>query len=235
MVFNVNPAAPMRLNGPAVIVSDVHLGSRHCLYAEFTAFLDRLEADVALVLNGDVDNYRLRPRQCLQAEREAALARLHEESLRRRCIWVRGNHDWLRPVDDLPRVEFVNDLVIGGTLFAAHGHVFDVLKLNSAPLIWVFRTLHRLRILLGAESIHVACYAKRFPRLYNILRRHVTHRAVAFARRNGYSSVACGHTHFAEDTQVGEVRYLNTGSWTETPVFQLRASDAGLDLQKIVG
>lgn len=223
------------LNAPAIIISDVHLGSRHCRYADFLAFLDGLGPDTALVLNGDVDSYRLRGRRALQDEREAGLARLREESLRRQVIWVRGNHDWLRPVEDFPAVVFVPELVIGGTVFVAHGHVFDRLKPRSAPLIWAFRSLHRLRVLLGAESVHVARYAKRYPRLYGILRRHVAHRAVAFARRNGYRAVACGHTHFAEDTSIDGIRYLNTGSWTEVPVYQLRVDEATLALEKIVG
>jgi UDP-2,3-diacylglucosamine pyrophosphatase LpxH len=222
------------LSGPVVIISDVHLGSRHCLYAEFSAFLDRLPEDTALVLNGDIDCYRFRGSGDLQAQREAALARLREESRRRRIVWVRGNHDWLRPDDDLPGILFVPDLAIDGMLFVAHGHVFDRLKPHSLPLIWLFRTLHRVHVLLGAESMHVARYAKRYPRLYGILRRHVAHRAVAFARRNGYAAVACGHTHFAEDILSGDVRYLNTGSWTETPVFQLRVDSGSLELEKIV-
>jgi len=217
-----------------VIISDVHLGSRHCLYAELMAFLDRLPDDAALVLNGDIDSYRLRASAGLQIRREAALARLREESARRKVAWVRGNHDWLRPADDLPEVLFVPDLAIDGALFVAHGHVFDSLKPNTFPLIWFFRMLHRIRILLGAESVHVARYAKRYPRLYGILRRHVANRAVAFARRNGYAAVTCGHTHFAEDTQIDGIRYLNTGSWTETPVFQLRVDGGFLELKRIV-
>ena len=90
-----------------------------------------------------------------------------------------------------------------------------------------------MRILLGAESIHVALYAKRFALLYRVLLRHVMLNAVEYARENGYRAVACGHTHCMEDRIVDGIRYLNTGAWTERTSHYLRVDGESLDIRSV--
>jgi UDP-2,3-diacylglucosamine pyrophosphatase LpxH len=81
--------------------------------------------------------------------------------------------------------------------------------------------------------MHVAHYAKRFPRLYDILCRHVRLNAVEFAREHGYAAITCGHTHFAEDVMVDGIRYINTGAWTEAPVVCLWMDDVDMKLIRV--
>ena len=48
--------------------------------------------------------------------------------------------------------------------------------------------------------------------------------AVHYARKNGFTAVACGHTHFAEEQFINGIQYLNTGAWTEQPTFYVRVT-----------
>jgi len=210
-----------------VITSDVHLGSKHSRVDHFLRFLDRLPSDATLVLNGDVVNQW---RGELVGTHLGAQQRLQDESLKRRVVWVRGNHDDRYLMEGLGNIEFKNSYSIDKRLYVSHGFDFDTVMPYHRTFIFFFRFFHRLRICLGAESVHVAYYAKKFNILYGILRKHVAMNAVEYARENGYEAVTCGHTHYTEDILMNGIRYVNTGAWTELPVHFLDVSDTGMRL-----
>ena len=218
---------------PTVVVSDVHLGCAYCRCDPFLRFLRSLPAGVDLVLNGDTantyDSTHYPPKH------QEALEAIRAESLRRRVVWIRGNHDERYAMADPGRIEFVPSHHIGQTVFLAHGHDFDNLIPRNRTVVLIFRTIHRLRASMGAESVHMAHYAKRFPLLYRILLRHVAMNAVEHAKENGYLAVACGHTHYAEDRMHEGIRYLNTGSWTEGDACYLAIEDGTIELRQVPG
>jgi len=196
----------------AVIVSDLHLGSVHTMCDRFLEFLDALSVGSMLILNGDtIDRWQTD----LKPNHEHALERLREESLRRTVIWIRGNHDETYVMDDPANLMFRTSYNFGKRLFVSHGHNFDNVMPYNRVFIWLFHTLHTFRVFLGAESVHVARYAKKFPALYRVLCASVINNAIEHAKENGYEAVVCGHTHLPEDILREGVRYLNTGSWTE--------------------
>ncbi len=205
-------------NGRYLVVSDLHLGSRYCLREAFVACLERLPPGMALVLNGDIVD---RVHERLPAVDAAVLDRLREEACRREIVWIYGNHDAGFLIDSPGNIRFVNELVIDRKLYVAHGHGFDNVMPAHRWFVRTFRAMHRLRVLMGAEAIHVAAYAKRWNRLYRVLREHVQRNAVSHARRRGCLAVACGHTHFVEEKDIQDIHYFNTGSWTELPVYGL--------------
>jgi UDP-2,3-diacylglucosamine pyrophosphatase LpxH len=57
--------------------------------------------------------------------------------------------------------------------------------------------------------------------------------AVRSASQNGLQAVACGHTHYPEDTVIHGVRYINTGSWTELPAYFIKITSHGMDLMRV--
>jgi UDP-2,3-diacylglucosamine pyrophosphatase LpxH len=212
-----------------IIVSDVHLGSRYCLCDDFIGFLDRLPAEATLVLNGDTVDRRQRNLPPRHAE---ALDRLRAESLKRRVVWLRGNHDARYRPDDPQRIETALFFSLGRELYVSHGFHFDRVMPQHRLFIALFRLFHGLRVALGAPSAHVAHYAKRFAWLYRLLTDEVARDAAAFARANGYKAVTCGHTHHVEDRMLEGVRYINTGSWTEPPLVYLRVEGARVELRE---
>ena len=212
------------------VTSDLHLGSRHADGELFLRFLDGLPPEATLVLNGDVVDRRQRG---LSAAHRAVIDRLREEALRREVTWVIGNHDERYRLDDPGRIRFETSYRVGQRLFVVHGSDFIRLLPHHKIFILVFRSLHDLRVRLGGDAVHVAYYAKRFPVLYNVFRRRVARNAVSYARQHGYAAICCGHTHYAEDTMMDGVRYLNTGAWTERPVYCLRVTDADMRLERV--
>lgn len=213
----------------AIIVSDVHIGSPYCRLESFLRFLRELPQDADLILNGDVVHRVPRlPPEC--AEAVVSLAR---ESEHRRVVWIRGNHDrWFVP--EVPgRIEFVDSWDLGRRLYVTHGHELMALASYSRAFILLFRCLYYARIALGGGSMHVAFYAKRWPRLYRILTEHLAQNAATYTAEREYEAVACGHIHQGEDRIIGDVRYLNTGSWTEDPAYCVRIEESEIALERV--
>jgi UDP-2,3-diacylglucosamine pyrophosphatase LpxH len=200
-----------------IITSDTHLGCRYLDTDLFMDFLAALPPDAELVLAGDVVD---RSHRKLTGGHQAAFNQLVALSERQHVVWVRGNHDRHFDFRGIGHIEWVEEYAIGKRLLIAHGHHFDNIMPYHRWFIHLIRTIHALRILLGADAIHVARYAKRFPTLYGVLCNHVARNAVQHAREHGYAGVICGHTHHAETRDVEGIRYINTGAWTEdTPHY----------------
>ncbi len=213
-----------------MVLSDLHLGSPQCRAAALLAFLRRLPPGPELVLNGDVIDRR---HQALPPEHQAVLDWLRTESARRSIVWVRGNHDAHYKTEDPGAMRFVETYRIGDRLWVAHGHTYDSVSPRFRPLLQLFRVLHRLRRLWAGDDTHVAEFAKRFPRLYRVLRENVAANAVREARAAGCAAVACGHIHHVEDRTIEGIRYLNTGAWTERPLCAVAVTATGLRLLEV--
>jgi len=202
----------------AIVVSDLHMGSRYFHSRAFGAFLENLPEGHELIMNGDVID---RPYLKLKASHQEILDRITHISDTRKVVWVRGNHEnGYMPVD-LGRIVFRPRYSLGKRLLITHGDDFDTIMPRSRAFMKAFRLMHDVRVKLGARPVHVAEYAKKWKPFYRVLRDNVMLNAVNFARENGYEAITCGHTHFAEDLVVDGVRYINTAAWTEFPAHYL--------------
>ncbi len=202
----------------AIIVSDLHIGSRYFLYQEFGRFLGNISEDYELILNGDIiDN----PYAKLNPPHQRIMDLIGQLSYRQRVVWVRGNHDNGYIRKGFGEIHFRHLHDIGHRLLIAHGDDFDEIMPRNQAFIKAFKLMHVLRAKLGAKPVHVAQYAKKWEAFFKVLRRNVMMNAVSCAIENRYEAVTCGHTHYPEDRVVGGVRYINTGAWTESPKFYL--------------
>jgi UDP-2,3-diacylglucosamine pyrophosphatase LpxH len=213
----------------AIIVSDLHIGSRYCLREDFMQFLESIPQDHEFILNGDIiDN----PYGKLSAVDRKLLDGFGEMSLRQKVVWIRGNHDNGYVPDNLGEIKIKQHYALQKKLFVTHGDFFDEVMPQSRAFIRTFKWLHDLRIKLGARPVHVAQYAKKWRRFYAYLRKNVMINAVHYARENGFSAVTCGHTHYAEEQFINGIKYLNTGAWTERPSFYVRVTADEIVLEK---
>ena len=210
----VQPLQEAQGSSPAFIVSDLHLGSPYCHHLPFLAWLAALPAAVPLIINGNIIDD---PRHALGPEHQAVLQRLIAESHQRPLIWVHGNHDEDLDLGDTGQIQFVRHWTIGQRLLIVHGDDLDEVMPRHQLFKRIFKLVHRLHVKLGFPDVHVAQYAKKWGLLYRVLNQHVARKALRVARSQGFAAVTCGHTHSAMDLREGQVRYLNTGAWTEEP------------------
>lgn len=214
-----------------VITSDLHLGSPHTKCDAFRTFLQAIPGGATLVLNGDtIDD----PRKPLPPEHEALLTELRCLPPRLQVVWIAGNHD--ESSAPLPEGAFprLTEYAVGRRIHVAHGDYFDNVMPYNRWFIRLFKSVHALRVRLGAPPVHVAEYAKKWPLLYRFLRRNVMMNAVEFAREHGFDCVCSGHTHYPEEQEVDGIRYLNTGSWTESRFWYVWVDDASIRLLEYV-
>ena len=213
----------------AIVVSDLHIGSRYFLHANFMQFIENIPQDHEFILNGDIIDS---PYAKMGPADQQILDRFGEMSLRQPVVWVRGNHDNGYIPDNLGKIQIKQHYVLQKRLFITHGDFFDEVMPQSRAFIKTFKMLHDFRIILGARPVHVAQYAKKWKRFYAYLRRNVMLNAVNYAAKNGFKAVTCGHTHYAEEQFVNGIQYLNTGSWTEQPTFYVRMTADAIMLKK---
>ena len=212
-----------------IIVSDLHIGSRFFAPEAFEQFLKQMPEDCELLLNWDViDN----PYMKLNPSHQKILDRIKQLSLRQKTIWLQGNHDNGYIPDQFGKVVFKRQHSVEKRLLITHGDDFDEIMPRNQMFMKAFKLLHKFRVRLGARPVHVAEYAKKWESFYKILRKNVMTNAVKCAMENGYESVTCGHTHYAEDMVYNGVRYINTGAWTEFPSFFLHMVNEEMLLTK---
>jgi UDP-2,3-diacylglucosamine pyrophosphatase LpxH len=213
----------------AIIVSDLHIGSRYFLYQNFGRFLRKFPEDHDLILNGDIiDNTYSK----LVPHHQRILDLIKELSYRQMVVCVWGNHDNGYIPRDFGKVHFRSLYGIKHRLLIAHGDNFDEIMPRNQAFMKVFRFMHNMRVKLGAKPVHVAHYAKKWEIFYKVLCTNVMMNAVNCAIENEYEAVTCGHTHYAEDRVLNGIRYINTGAWTEFPAFYLQVSPDQLTLKK---
>ena len=213
----------------AIIVSDLHIGSRYFLRQNFERFLNNIPEDINFILNGDIIN---NPYGKLDSADRQILDRFGDMSLRQNVVWVRGNHDNGYIPDNLGNIQIKKHHSLQKRLFITHGDFFDEVMPRSRMFIKAFKMMHDLRVQLGARPVHVAHYAKRWKRFYAYLRKNVMLNAVNYAAKNGFKAVTCGHTHYAEEKIVKGIHYINTGAWTEQPTHYIHVTDDEIILNK---
>lgn len=215
-------------NSRAIIVSDLHIGSRYFFHKYFERLLENIPDNHELILNGDIiDN----PFAELRPPHQWILDSIEEFSRTQRVVWVRGNHDNGYIPKGFGKVRFKRIYNIEHKILIAHGDDFDEIMPRNRLFIKVFKKMHDLRIKLGARPVHVAHYAKKWEAFYKVLCKNVMMNAVSCAIENGYDAVTCGHTHYPEDKVFNGVRYINTGAWTEFPTFYLHVTAKGMALK----
>jgi UDP-2,3-diacylglucosamine pyrophosphatase LpxH len=212
----------------AIVVSDLHIGSRYFLHDNFMQFLENIPQDNEIILNGDIIN---NPYGKMKPADQQILDCFGEMSFQQRVVWVRGNHDNGYIPDNLGKIQIKQHHALQKRLFVTHGDFFDEVMPRSQMFIKAFKMMHDLRVKLGARPIHVAQYAKKWKSFYEYLRKNVMLNAVNYAAANGFEAVTCGHTHFAEEQFVNGIKYLNTGAWTEQPTYYVRVTDNEITLK----
>ena len=214
----------------AIIVSDLHIGSRHFLLQDFERFLKNLPEDHELILNGDIIN---NPYMELPPSHQRILDLIEQVSFHQKVVWLLGNHDIGYTPKKFGEVQFKKSYTLENRLLIVHGYDFDEIMPKNQAFIKAFKIMHNLRVKLGAKPVHVAKYAKKWKILYKVLCNNVMMNALKCAMENGYEAVVCGHTHYPEDIFLNGIRYINTGAWTESPAFFLQVTGDKMNLKNI--
>jgi UDP-2,3-diacylglucosamine pyrophosphatase LpxH len=214
----------------AIIISDLHIGSRYFQFGVFERFLEELPADHELIMNGDIIDS---PYVKMEKSDQRILDMIEDISCRQKVVWVRGNHDNGYMPKSFGEAIFKSSYRIDNRLLITHGDGFDDIMPRSRLFIKAFRLMHKLRVKMGARPVHVAEYAKKWKSFYRVLCKNIALNAVKCAAENDFAAVTCGHTHYAEDFILDGIRYINTGAWTEFPAYYLLVTPEEMVLNQV--
>ncbi len=126
----------------AIIVSDLHIGSRYFLHENFVQFLKNIPQDHEFILNGDIiDNLYAK----MKPADQQILDRFEQMSYLQKVVWVRGNHDNGYIPDNLGKIQIKQHHALQKRLFITHGDFFDDVMPRSQMFIKAFKMMHDLR------------------------------------------------------------------------------------------
>ena len=225
----------------AIVVSDLHLGTKDSKAEEFIDFLEKHPTDL-LILNGDIiDGWALNRGAKWKKQHTKVISKLLKLSNKTQIVWIRGNHD-----------EFLHEFIGGhfGGIEIREDYVFntkvwvedDVYRNESyyvfhGDVIDIFITKYKWLSKIGAVGYDFALWLNRWYNKYRVWRKlpyqsisqkiksgvkaatnyvndfEVT--ALSMATKKGCHGVMCGHIHQPEDRMINGKRYLNSGDWVE--------------------
>jgi len=227
-----------------LIVSDIHLGSRHSNTDLLGGILAKERFD-RLILNGDtINNVNLRK---FTPHHWGVLDSLRKIGKERELVLIRGNHDheWdhrpgannghlstghvLPALLEVPMREEYALEIRGRPYLILHCDRFDP-TLNYPLLTDMAVACYQFTTKLNKK---LAKWLKKKSKRVGGLLELIRSRSIAFAREKNLNGVFTGHTHFAEDTTVEDVHYLNTGSWTESPCAYVTVDKGDVTLHHV--
>jgi len=224
-----------------LVISDLHLGSPMCEAKHLESFLEWAARNAReLVINGDIfDDLNFKR---LTKRHFACLKVIRRNSDRDdfRLIWVRGNHDGPADiVSHIVGVEILDEYTFDNgrlRLLILHGDQFDTFVTNYK---WLTEVACAIFYFIVKWFPHAAArWVRRVTKKWQRNSPLVQQRAIDYARGKGCRFVTCGHTHLPLVAESEGVRYLNTGTWIESPPCPFVAvdgDDVRLETWPIVG
>jgi UDP-2,3-diacylglucosamine pyrophosphatase LpxH len=210
-------------------VSDLHLGSYVFRDKSFLKFLDIIDKQDKLVLNGDIfDSINFKK---LKNRHWKVYKKLRD--MGDQVYWVVGNHEeCINRISCLTGINWLPELLveIGNKKFLfVHGDQFDDF-IKKRPILtrladFVYYLLQKID-----RSQYLAVWAKHKSKEFANCKNQVKDKAVEYKKEINADVVVCGHTHFAEECG----NYINTGCWTEIDHHYLELSDKLIQLKKFI-
>ena len=218
----------------AIIVSDLHLGTKDSKAEEFIEFLDKHPTDL-LILNGDIiDGWALNRGTKWKKQHTKVISKLLKLSNKTRIIWIRGNHDeFIQEFigTHLGAIEIREDykLDIDNTMesyYIFHGDVIDVFitkykwlsKIGAVGYdfaLWLNRVYNTYRKWRKLPYISISQKIKESVKVATNYINDFEVTALSMATKKGCNGVICGHIHQPADRIINGKRYLNSGDWVE--------------------
>jgi UDP-2,3-diacylglucosamine pyrophosphatase LpxH len=240
----------------AVVVSDLHLGTKDSKAEEFIEFLEEHPTDL-LILNGDIiDGWALNRGAKWKKQHTKVISKLLQLSNKTQIIWIRGNHDEF--IQDfigthLGRIEIKEDYRLTIERWV-EGDIFrnESYYIFHGDVVDVFITKYKWLSKIGAIGYDFALTLNRWYNRYrkwrNLPYQSISQKikggvkaatnyindfettALSMATKKGCNGVICGHIHQPEDRMIDGKRYINSGDWIENMSAILISKDGDICL-----
>lgn len=218
----------------AIIVSDLHLGTKDSKAEEFIEFIESHPTDL-LILNGDiVDGWAINRGSKWKKQHTKVISKLLKLSNKTQIIWIRGNHDEFVQEfigSHFGGIEIREDYIIelpnsNKSYYIFHGDVIDVFitkykwlaKIGSVGYdfaLWLNRQYNKYRKWRNLPYQSISQKIKAGVKAATNYVNDFEITALKMAEKKGCDGVICGHIHQPEDRMINGKRYVNSGDWVE--------------------
>jgi UDP-2,3-diacylglucosamine pyrophosphatase LpxH len=218
-----------------LILSDIHLGTKHCKAKEVLEVLARISYE-KLILNGDIiDGWSLK--------RKGGWKETHSKVLNKivalincdstEVVFTKGNHDeMLEDVLDFPvsKLNIVKEHIHQtekGNYLITHGDRFDSVTQKHKWLAILGDIAYQLMMQIngiynkyrswrGKDYYSISKATKAFVKKIVSSKDDFNSQIVAAAKEANCVGVICGHIHTPKDSYIEDIHYLNSGDWVES-------------------
>jgi UDP-2,3-diacylglucosamine pyrophosphatase LpxH len=240
----------------AIIVSDLHLGTKDSKAKEFIEFLEVHPTEL-LILNGDIiDGWALNRGSKWKKSHAKVISYLLKLSNKTKIIWIRGNHDEF--IEEFIGAHFGNIEIREDYILNTYEWVVDdQFKRKSyyvfhGDIIDVFITKYKWLSKIGSVGYDLALWLNRWYNKYRTWRKlpyqsiskkikegvkaatnyinDFETTALKIAEKHGCDGVICGHIHQPEDVVINNKHYLNSGDWVENQTALLLEKNKGFTI-----
>jgi len=217
----------------AIIISDIHLGSKLCEVEKLNKFLQKIKTN-NLVINGDLfDNLDFRR---LQKKHWNILKDLRSLSKNIDVTWIAGNHDGHHEcIGNILGLNFVNEFIFESgdkKIFCTHGDRYDDF-IQEFPILTRMADMAYWFIQKIDKTHTLAIYAKKNSKTFMRNAEIIKEKAIREAEQKKCNIVLCGHTHHAEIALDKNILYGNSGCWTEKTCSYISVSNGVTQLNHI--
>jgi len=233
----------------AIIISDLHLGTKHCKADEVLTFL-KTHKTKKLILNGDIiDGWALSRGSKWENKHTKVISEILKISKDTEVIYIRGNHDdFIKEYigltfNSIKFVEEYNFEFKGIKYLILHGDIFDV-------FIHKYKWLSKLGSVLYDIALDINHLYNKFRKYKKLPYNSISQKMKAgvkkatnfindfenvvfdYAHLHKYDAVITGHIHTAADKLIKNVRYVNCGDWVESMTAVLINENGNIELIK---
>ena len=216
----------------AIIISDIHLGSKVCEVKQLCAFLELIWSKTnKIIINGDFfDNLDFRR---LKKSHWKVLSLLRRMSKYIEIVWIRGNHDGdSEVISHLIGLDFKNEYFLTSgdkTILCLHGDRFDdfIYKYPNTTKVadFIYRTIQRF------DKRFLPKFIKKRSKTYLRCNENMILNSRKYAKQKNADIVCLGHTHYPFIDKKEEVFYYNGGCWTEKTCSYLSVENGIVELE----
>jgi UDP-2,3-diacylglucosamine pyrophosphatase LpxH len=202
-----------------LIISDLHLGSP-VSQADKALKLLQSYSFRKLILLGDVFeslNFKNLDKDCWDF-----LNYIGKISKDKKVRWVLGNHDAglhniFESLMNARIYEAYSWQFKQEKYLAIHGHQFDRFLINNAFLSYLATVIYNFIQRIDTDEKKFSHFIKRQSKGWLRLSEKVAHSVMRYGKKNGANYVFCGHTHKALEKHNHDIKYYNSGCWTDNP------------------
>ena len=217
-----------------IIISDLHLGSKVSQPEKVLKLLKSFSFRKLILLGDIFDDLNLGD---LSTQGLDLLDYIGKISRDKKLRWVIGNHDEgfykiFAPLMNAKIYQSYHWQYKNRKYLTIHGHQFDRFLINNVVLSQMSSAIYRFIQRIDFQDKRFSHYIKNTSKGWLRISQKVARGAIREAEKHGAEYVFCGHTHKAIKKRSHDIKYFNSGCWTDNPCTFITVDEDKVEINR---